>query len=245
MPWDPPSPAAVTEAAQYLAAVMDEVARRDAAAEDGAARVSPRGAVPRASDLGAHGPNDPADGPLPGAYLAEDGRWTFEGFEYELPLPPFGTSWEAGLVMGQYVAVPLVGRPRLGAPQPPGTQGSATPPAGHALPSPSGLSSGRCTPGPAPHAGCGTTAPRRPRLLEPAGPSQAPAAAPRSYPAHLAALLDPDGLPGDPGCTPQAFFWVLHNRTRMHHDALREQMVDFEDWLDRMSIFFEADPGLR
>ena len=115
MPWEPPSPAAADAAAQYIAAVLhqqqDEVARRDAAAEAAASRVSPRGASLRAPDLGALGPDVPTEDPLPGAYLAADGRWTFEGFEYELPPPPFGTTWEAGLVMGQYVAVPLASRP--------------------------------------------------------------------------------------------------------------------------------------
>ena len=225
MPWDPPSPAAAAAAAQYLAELLDEAARREAAAGNRAAQTSPRGAATCAAGPPAQGPADLAGGPFPAAFLSDDGRWTFEGFEFERPPPPAGTVWAAGDEQGQYVAVPARGRLQpdtvLSGPRDGGTPPDARPP------SPPPVLPDEGTRGPD----------------TPAGESLF-ADAPRDLPGHLATLCDPDDF-GVLDHTPRAFFRVLRSRTRMHHHALREQMVDFEDWLDRMDVFFDTVSGSR
>ena len=148
----------------------------------------------------------------------------FDGFEFELPLPPFGMHWDVGPEMGQYVAVSSdvgtadAGQQAPGA-QAPGAAHARGPPTEDARPGSS--SSGQCTGVPQSKAAASVPGPDRP---------------------------GPPALAGDaavPGFTPQAFFWALHNHTRMHHDALRSQMDDFEDWLDRMAVFFEPAAGPR
>ena len=42
------------------------------------------------------------------------------------------------------------------------------------------------------------------------------------------------------GFSPRAFVCAVHNHTRAHHDALREQMAAFEDWLEQMTIFLPS-----
>ena len=49
--------------------------------------------------------------------------------------------------------------------------------------------------------------------------------------------------PDFPGHTPLALFRALLGRTRTHHASIREQMADFEDWLDNMNLFFAANAG--
>ena len=42
---------------------------------------------------------------------------------------------------------------------------------------------------------------------------------------------------------PERMFRALLERTRTHHQQLRAQMADFEDWLDDMVHFFADGPG--
>ena len=148
----------------------------------------------------------------------------FEGFEYELPFPPFGLHWDVGPHMGQYVAVPEAAAPAGVGPPTPGAHAPASARA-RIPPQAGGAGLGNAPDG----------APNAPVPDTPGDPAPGPAGPERPV---------PDGAAAVPDISPQAFFWAVHNHTRMHHDALRSQMSDFEDWLDRMSVFFEPTGAL-
>ena len=125
-------------------------------------------------------------------------------------------TWVEG-VMGTYLAVPTAEPPT----------GTAPVPARVPVPSSAGDSSDVSAHG------------SRSRSRAPTGvaPSRG------SRPGAPGAASVPGDHPEFPGHTPLALYQALVGRTRMHHEALREQMVEFEDWLDGMGLFFTGPGG--
>ena len=134
-------------------------------------------------------------------------------------------AWAAGDVMGQYVAVPMAGPPHR-----PALPGMGTP-AGPVLPP------DRVPVPPSDNDSVGASAPGSGisgRVPSAAAP---PLGSRRGFTGEAPELFE---HPDFPGHTPLALFRALLGRTRMHHASIREQMVDFEDWLDNM-IFFRSE----
>ena len=166
----------------------------------------------------------PAGGHFLETALVADGRWLDDGLGEEQLLPPFGRPWDTGPHMGRSVAILDAAAPAgigLQAPVPhvPAHSRARAPPRG----SGAGLGS---TPEGAPSASVPDT---------PGDPGPGPEGPDVPAPAGAAAGLN---------VSSQTFFWAVHNHTRSHHGALRSQMSDFEDWLERMSIFFEPAGAL-
>ena len=218
MPWYPPTRLEAEAAAQFLAAILEAQQRYGALSgeDDAGPGGGPHGAPHRGDAPG----RPDASGPPPDCQTGPSGTGlapcAFIGFEHQLPVPPPRMSWVEG-VMGTYVAVPTTGSPA----------GSAPVPARVPVPSSTGASSGERAHG----ARSGSRAPTG------AAPSLG------SRPGAPGAASAPAAHPDFPGHTPLALYQALLGRTRMHHAILREQMTEFEDWLDGMALFFSGPDG--
>ena len=229
MPWWPPSQLEAAEAAQFLAAILDAQQRAEAMDQDGSAL--PVGGpgepipepVPATHGRGSGPPSGPGAPPGP----ARGPQLWFRGFEYQLPDPPAGMTWVAGDTMGEYVAVPAAGRARqLTQPGPGPEAGPAPPP--FQVPVPHSARSLAST-----SSSSGVSSLVRSMIAPPHGSR-------RGFTGGAPELFE---HPDFPGHSPLALFRAILGRTRVYHASIREQMSDFEDWLDNMNQFFASNVG--